>query len=115
MLTLSERFDDKSEAEKGEEQAIQFLEPGEDAAVALEAAEKALNFIAFLVECPVIAPRINAIGLGRDHWNHVQFEHQLTGFVAFISAIHDHRHTGKGAQIAKQFAAFRRIMGITRR
>ena len=58
---------------------------------------------------------MNAIGFGRDHWDHFQREHQLTGFVAFVSAIHDHRHTREGAQIAKEFAAFGRIMGITRR
>jgi CheY-like chemotaxis protein len=27
----------------------------------------------------------------------------LTGFVAFVSAIHDHWHTGERAQITKQF------------
>jgi hypothetical protein len=41
VLTLSDRFDDESEAEEGEEHAIQFLEAGEDTAVAFEAAEEA--------------------------------------------------------------------------
>ena len=60
MLTLSECFDDEGEAEEREEHAIQFLEAGEDAAVTLEAAEEALDFIAFLVEGPVVTPGINA-------------------------------------------------------
>ena len=112
MLTLPERFDDESEAEKRKKHTIQFLEAGEDATVTLEAAEETLDFIAFLVERPVIAPGINAIGFGRDHGNHVQREYELTGFVALVSAIHDHRHTGEGAQVAEQFPALRRIMGI---
>jgi hypothetical protein len=114
VLTLSEGFDDESEAEKRKEHAIEFLEAGEDAAVTLEATEEALDFIAFLIERPVIAPGLNAIGFGRDYGNHVQLEHELTCFVAFVSSIHDHRHTGEGAQIPKQFA-FGRVMGITQR
>jgi hypothetical protein len=39
VLTLSERFDDESEAEEREEHTIQLLKAGEDATVALEAAE----------------------------------------------------------------------------
>ena len=113
MLTLSKGFDYESEAEKCKEHTIEFLEAREDAAVTFEATEETLDFIAFLVERPVVAPGLNAIGFGRDYGNHVQLEHELTSFVAFVSAIHDHRHAGKRAQITKQFATFRRIMGIT--
>ncbi len=115
MLTLSDRFDDESEAEEGEEHAIQFLEAGKDAAITFEAAEEALDFIALLVEGSVIAPGVNAIAFGRDHRDHIQREHKLPGFIAFISAIHDHRHPRKRPEIAKQFAAFGRIMRIARR
>ena len=53
MLTLSDGFDDESEAEEREEDAIEFLEPGEYAAVTLETAEEALDFIAgVLTLCP---------------------------------------------------------------
>ena len=45
MLTLSERFDDESEAEKRKEDAIELLEAGEDAAVTLEATEETLDFL----------------------------------------------------------------------
>jgi len=57
VLTLSEGFDYESEAEKRKEHAIEFLEAGEDAAVTLEATEETLDFIAFLIERAVIAPR----------------------------------------------------------
>jgi hypothetical protein len=80
VLTLSERFDDESEAEESEEHAVLFLEAGEDAAVTLEAAEEALDFIAFLVEGPVVTSGINAIGFRRDYGNHLQREHQPDGF-----------------------------------
>jgi hypothetical protein len=110
VLTLSDSFDDESEGEEGEENAIQFLEAGEDTAVAFEAAEEALDFIALLVEGSVIAPGINTIAFGRDHRDHIQSEHELTGFIAFISAIHDHGHAGERPQIPKQFASFGRIV-----
>ena len=115
MLTLSERLDDEGEAEKAEEKAIQLLEAGEDTAVTLKAAKEALDFIAFLVECPVIVPRVDAIGFGWDDRNHLEGKHELASFIAFVSAIHDHGHAGKGTQAAKQFAAFRCIVGVTRR
>ena len=115
MLTLSDSFDDESEAEESEEDAIQFLEPGEDAAVTPQATEETLNLVAFPVESSVIAPGINAIGFVRDHRNHFQREDKLTGFIAFVSTINDHGHFGERPQISKQFAAFGRIMRITRR
>jgi hypothetical protein len=110
VLTLSDSFDNESEAEEREEYAIQFLEAGEDTTVALEPTEETLDFIALLVDGSVIAPGINAIGFGRDHRNHIQREHKLTSFIAFISAIHDHRHSRERPEIAKQFASFGRIM-----
>lgn len=64
MLTLSDSFDHESEAEESEKHAIQCLEPGEDAAVPLQATEETLDFIAFPVENSVIAPGINTIGFG---------------------------------------------------
>jgi len=67
VLTLSESFDDEGEAKEGEEDAIQFLEAGEDAAVAFESAKEPLDFVPLSVECPVIAPGIDAIGF---RWNH---------------------------------------------
>jgi hypothetical protein len=69
----------------------------------------------FLVTCTIMAPAINAIRLGRHHRDHVQREHQLTCFVAFVSAILDHWHARERAQIAKHFTAFGRIVGIARR
>lgn len=66
MLTLSERFDDEGEGDEGEEDAVQFLEAGEDAAENLQPAEEAFDFIAFSIECLIVAPRVDTIGLGRS-------------------------------------------------
>jgi hypothetical protein len=82
VLTLSKSFDDESKAEEGEEDAVEFLEAGEDTPVAFESAKEPLDLIAFLVKRPVIAPRINAIGFGWYHRNHAQFEHQVSRLVA---------------------------------
>jgi hypothetical protein len=89
----------RAKQRKSEEDAVEFLEPGEDAAVTFETAEEALDFIALFVEGSVITPGINAIGFGRDHRNHIQREHELTCFIAFISSIHDHGHARERPQI----------------
>jgi hypothetical protein len=72
VLTLSESFDDKSEAEESEEDAIEFLEAGKDAAVSFEFAKEPLDFISLSIKRPVIVPRIESIGFGRSHRNHSQ-------------------------------------------
>ena len=40
MLTLSERLDNESKGKEGKEDAVQFLEAGKDAPIALEAAKE---------------------------------------------------------------------------
>ena len=49
MLTLSQGLDDKGEGEEAEEQDIEFLEAGKDAAEAFEAAEEPFDLVAFAV------------------------------------------------------------------
>ena len=56
MLTLSKGLDDEGEGDEGEEDTVQFLEAGEDAAETFQPAEEAFDFIAFLVEGPVVVP-----------------------------------------------------------
>ena len=46
MLTLSERLDNESKGKEGKEDAVQFLEAGKDAPIALEAAEEPFDLIA---------------------------------------------------------------------
>jgi Mechanosensitive ion channel len=58
VLALSECFDDEGEGEEAEEGDVEFLEAGEDAAVAFHAAEEAVDLVAFLVESAVAVPGI---------------------------------------------------------
>ena len=85
MLTLSESFDDEGETKEGKEDAVQFLEAGEDAAVAFEPSEEPFDLVPFAIERPVIAPGIDPVGLRRNYGNHAQFEHQLPSLIAFGS------------------------------
>ena len=70
MLTLSESFDDEREAKEGKEDAVQFFEAGEDAAVTFKPSEKSLDLVPFSIEHAVIAPRVDTVGLGRNYRNH---------------------------------------------
>ena len=90
MFTLTQRFDDEGEVEEAEEEDIEFLEAGEDSAKAFEPSEEPLDLVALFVECAVVLPRFNAVGLGWNHRDHAQTEHQLSGFVPFVGAIHQH-------------------------
>jgi hypothetical protein len=62
-LALSESFDDEGEGEEAEEDDIELLEAGEDAAVAFHASEEAFDLIAFLVESAVVAPGIDLLSI----------------------------------------------------
>src|ERR1035437_590192 len=86
--TNPESFDDECEGEEGEEDDIEFLEAGEDAAEAFQSPEEAIDLIALLVKGTIVLPGMQPVGLGRDHWNHAQIQHQLAGLIAFVSAIH---------------------------
>ena len=48
MFTLAESLDDEGKVEKGEEEDIEFLEAGADAAEALQPAEERLISLRFL-------------------------------------------------------------------
>jgi hypothetical protein len=60
VFTLSESFDDECEVEEAEVEYVGFLEAREEA---LESAEEALDFVALIVESPVVLPWVDAIGL----------------------------------------------------
>ena len=54
--------------------------------------------------------------LRRNDRNHAQIEHQLPGFVAFVSTVHQHRKAfGHRSQLFQQRPAVRRIVVIARR
>jgi hypothetical protein len=60
----------KAKGEESEEDGIELFEAGEDAGVAFHTSKEAFDLIAFPGESAVVAPRIDAIGFGRDHRNH---------------------------------------------
>ena len=95
MLTLSKSFYDESEAEEGKKDAVEFFEAGEDAAIAFESSEEPFDLVAFAIEYAVIAPRVDTVGLGWNHGNHAEFEHQLSCFIAFISTVHQQRKSDR--------------------
>jgi len=106
-------FNDESKVNECQEDEIQFFESGEDPAEAFEPSEEPFDFISLLVEFFVVAPRIESVGLGRDHWNHAQVEYKLPRFIAFICLIHQQwqafRHR---TQVFEQQPALRSIMLI---
>ena len=75
--------------QEGHEDDIEFFEAGEDSTEAFESAEEPLDFIACFIESAVVFSRLDAVGLGMDAGEHSEFQHQLPGFVAFVSAIHN--------------------------
>jgi hypothetical protein len=62
---LSESFDDECEVEETEEEYVEFLEAREGSLEDLESEEESLDFVALLVESPVVFPWVGAIGLWR--------------------------------------------------
>ena len=58
---------DQREADKTDEDYVEFLEAGEDSAEALEAAEQSFNFVAPLVRLAVVLPGLYA---GAQWWHH---------------------------------------------
>src|ERR1700733_10325014 len=86
-----ERFDDKRKAEKRQEHDVQFFKTRKDAAEAFKTPEQSLNLVALLVKSTIIFPRMQPVGLRRNYRNHAQIKHQLPGFIAFVSAVHQQR------------------------
>src|SRR5512134_884835 len=98
------------------EHGIQFIEAGKDAAESLESAEQSFDFIALTVHGPVIFPGIEAIGLGRNYRQIAQIKSQLTGFVAFVGAIHDEgARRWSRPQRQQELPACRGVMGMAGR
>ena len=115
MLTLN-HIDDEREVEECAVNDVELFEPREDAAVAFEAPEKALDLVARLVGCAVVVPFDQPVGLGRHLRVHTEVERQLPGLVALIGAVHDQGDALDGPVPAcQQGTAFGRIMCIAAR
>jgi hypothetical protein len=109
VLTRSECIDDQDEVDKGEEDDIAPFESGEDAAEAFPSAEQPFHFVAFPVKLAVVLPRGEAVGFGRNHWNHAQIEHHLPRFIALVGPFHQHRRPFRNwANIFQKCATLRR-------
>jgi hypothetical protein len=111
VLTLAKGLDDKGEVEEGEEEHVEFLEAGEEAAEAFQPGEEPLDLIALLVESGVVLPWLDGVGLwGNDR---AQAEHQLSGLIALIGAVHQPRKAfWHRPQIGKQGAALRSMVRV---
>jgi hypothetical protein len=108
VLTLAKGLDDKGE---GEEEHVEFLEAGEEAAEAFQPGEEPLDLIALLVESMVVRPWLDGVGLwGNDR---AQAEHQLSGLIALIGTVHQPRKAfWHRPQIGKQGATLRRMVRV---
>ena len=83
-------FDDQREVEESEKHRVALFEPRKDAPESFQSPEEPLDFVALLVRFALLLPRIEPVGFGPNHGNHAQIEHKLSGFIAFVGAIHQH-------------------------
>ena len=104
-VNTNERFDDQREADEAEEHHVEFLEAREDAAEAFEPSEQSFDLVALLVDRAVVLPRVEPVGLRRNHRNEAQIERQLPGFIAFVGAIHQQVQGSAGCAQAVQQGA----------
>ncbi|MCB1803368.1 MAG: SUMF1/EgtB/PvdO family nonheme iron enzyme, partial [Gammaproteobacteria bacterium] len=79
-----------NQVQEGHEVVSSFLETRKDAAIMLDLVEKAFDEVAFLVKMPVVDPRVEAIGTGRDDRLHTAFLHDLHERVGIVALIADH-------------------------
>jgi hypothetical protein len=109
-LTLSKRFDDEREIDKGDEHEIEFIEATEDAPEAFEPAKLPFDLNAASVQGLFDCPGLDAVRMRRDDRNEPELQSQLPCFVAFICAVHQ-QVAGQGQLVdgAQQCAPFRRI------
>src|SRR5690606_21349855 len=88
----------------------------EDAAIALEPTEQALDLIATLVHLAVVLPRFDPRLHRWHHWNETQIQRQLPCLIAFVGTVHQQVHWSAGRpKTAEQAPAFRRVVRLTRR
>jgi len=107
---------DECEVDEGHEHEIEFLEPREDAAKALESTEQPFDLIAPLVHDTVVFPRRHSILLGWYDGDEAKIERQLPRLVAFVCPVHQQvQRPRRLAQIAQQFAPLRRVVRLAGR
>jgi len=75
--------------DEGEEHEIELVEAGRDSAKAFESSEESFDFVAFLVQHPVVIPGVVAVALGWDDWGVAQVLCQVPGLIILVGAVHD--------------------------
>ena len=80
---------------KAEEQRIQLVEAGEDAAVPLQAPKQAFHFVAPLIKLPVVRPEGDAGPAGRHHGVKPSAKASWRVRRAFVGPIYHHRHRAR--------------------
>ncbi|MBI2817199.1 MAG: hypothetical protein HYX72_09695 [Acidobacteria bacterium] len=98
---------------ESEEDDVEFIEAGEDAAEAFESAEEPFDLVALAVHSLIVLPRLQAIAFGRNYWEEAEVQSQLESLVVLIGAVHDEvQRCGQRSDAAQQFAASDRVGGL---
>ena len=101
---------------KGHEHHVKFLESGEDATKAFEAAKQPLDFVASLVHGSVVLPRGEAILLGWNDRDKAKIEGQLAGVISFVGPIHQQVNRPRcRAEATQKLAPFRCVVRVAGR
>jgi hypothetical protein len=78
--------------------------------------KQALDLVSLLVEFAIIIPGFAPIRFGGNDRNHVQLQHQLPGFIAFVGPVHHQRNFDRHrSQFQQQLSAHRSIVRLSRR
>jgi len=116
-VNTNDSIGDQCEMNEEHEDAIQFVESGEDPSKALQPTKQPFDLVAFFVHLLAIFPGTQAIGFGWYDGKHFKRQYQLARFIAFIGFVHDDMRSlpapvFKGFQ---QLSPFRCITRLARR
>ena len=101
---------------KPREDDVELLESREEATNPLQPPDQPLDFVAPLVQLPIVCPRVKP-ALERRHYRvEPQGPGQLAGLVPLLGPVpHQRQRLALAAQAMEQLAAFGCIMGLARR
>ena len=106
-------FEDGGEVQEARKSRVEFVEPREEAPVALESPEQPFDLIPHLVGFPVVVPFGFPVRLRRHDRRHPQVADELAGLVAFAGTFHRRRRArDRTGPALRQGAAFGRVVGI---
>ena len=118
MLTQSlESIENEGTSDECVEDNIKFVVSDKDASKGFEPAEKALYFVAALIQFFIIFPRLEAVFLGWHNGIEAHVAGKPPGFIAFIGAVHENAGAlGRdvGLPVLQQVSAGRAVCGLAR-